>query len=457
MESQTLETSEEWAEQQFGNCQLGDRRRTNRAVVMGAAMLRAPGESLPRQMKSWAKTKAAYRFMDTEEIEYQDLIKPHWEQTRAKMLQLPLVLLIQDLTELDYTRFDAIGGLGPIGDGNGRGLLMSTVLGVQPNPRQVLGIVYQEPFLRKPNPLSPQRDRRPDRPKETDFWVRSVQAIGACLEGQVWVHVGDRGSDLFPFLLACRENQCHFLIRAYENRKILTPAGKTGHLIDFARKLPAQEERCLHLKAGHGHPDRDAQVKMAFCPIQIASYWLDRKGPSLEAWVIRVWEENPPEGVEEPIDWYLLTSVPTETLQQAWERVKWYACRWLVEDFHQCLKTGCQVETHRLQSKDRLLRLLGLLSPIAVHLLSLRERARLEPDRLAQEVVEADLLRLIAHLSHLETKAINLQTFWRLVAQQGGYLGRKRDGPPGWKSLWAGWLYLQDLLTGFHLAKNLGP
>jgi hypothetical protein len=256
---------------------------------------------------------------------------------------------------------------------------------------------------------------------------------------------------------ACRENRCHFLIRAYENRKILTPEGKKDYLIDYARQLPAQEECCLHLKAGHGHPARDAQVKMAFCPIQIASHWLDRTGPSLDAWIIRVWEENPPEVIEEPVDWYLLTSVPTETLEQAWERVKWYACRWLVEDFHQCLKTGCQVETHRLQSKNRLLRLLGLLSPVAVYLLSLRERARLEPDRPAQEVVEADLLRLIAHLSHLEPNAINLQTFWRLVAQQGGYLGRKRDGPPGWKSLWTGWLYLQDLLTGFQLAKSLGP
>ena len=280
MESQLPKTAEEWAAQQFGSCQLGDRRRTDRAVAIGAAMLRAPGKSLPKQMKSWAKTKAAYRFMDTQEIEYEDLIKPHWEQTRAKMLQLPLVLLIQDLTELDYTRFEAISDLGPIGDGNGRGLLMSTVLGVQPDPRQVLGIVYQEPFLRKPNPLSPQRDRRADRLKETDFWVRSVRAIGTCPEGQVWVHVGDRGSDLFLFMRACRENRCHFLIRAYENRKILTPEGKKGYLIDYARQLPTQEESCLHLKAGHGHPARDAQVKMAFCPIQIASYWLDRKGAS---------------------------------------------------------------------------------------------------------------------------------------------------------------------------------
>jgi hypothetical protein len=40
-------------------------------------------------------------------------------------------------------------------------------------------------------------------------------------------------------------------------------------------------------------------------------------------WVIRVWEEQAPEG-EEPLEWLLLTSIPTSTLEQAWERVGWY-------------------------------------------------------------------------------------------------------------------------------------
>jgi len=47
--------------------------------------------------------------------------------------------------------------------------------------------------------------------------------------------------------------------------------------------------------------------------------------------VIRVWEEQTPEG-EESLEWLLLTSVPTATFQQAWERIDWYRQRWLVED-----------------------------------------------------------------------------------------------------------------------------
>ena len=75
-------------------------------------------------------------------------------------------------------------------------------------------------------------------------------------------------------------------------------------------------------------------------------------------WVIRVWEEQAPEG-EEPLEWMRLPSVPTTRLEAAWERVDWYGYRWLVEDYHQCLKSGCRIEHRQLQTVDGLIRRLG--------------------------------------------------------------------------------------------------
>lgn len=418
-------------------------------------MVRSPGQSLPQQMRSQALMKAAYRFLDTPGIEYRALMQPHWEATRFSLGGAEISLLIQDLTEVDYTGYTGGADLGPIGDGRGRGYLLSSVLGVIPEPRQVLGIAYQEPFMRQPNPDPSKRDRSGKHGREPDFWVRSVTAIGRCPEGKTWVHVGDRGADFYPFLVACRKQNCHFLIRCYTNRKMQAPDGSVQYLMEFARQLPAQEERELHLKAGHGHPARDTQVRIAFSSLELFPHWPDRKGPMLACAIIRVWEVDPDPTLAEPVDWYLLTSLPTETLPQAWERVDWYSQRWLVEDFHQCLKTGCQLEQHHLQQKERLFRLLGLLAPVAVHLLSLREQSRLEPLRLAHTAAPADLLRLVAYLAQQDPQTLTLQTFWRTIAQQGGYLGRKRDGPPGWKSIWQGWLYLQNLLHGIHLADQL--
>ena len=37
----------------------------------------------------------------------------------------------------------------------------------------------------------------------------------------------------------------------------------------------------------------------------------------------------------------------------------------------------------------------------------------------------------------------------------GGYQARKSDGPPGWKTLWKGWLSLQTLVEGVHLTTQL--
>jgi hypothetical protein len=459
MERQKKESGQNWARQQFGKCKLGDWRRTERAVQIGEAIMKSPGKTLPQQMQSPALLKAAYRFMDEPGISYPALMKPHWEQTRAKLKGNGVVLLIQDLTEVDYRHYQSIDGLGPVGDGLEweHGYLLSTVLGVVPQPRQVLGIAYQEPFLRQARPEKETRTQRARRPKESDFWLRGVEAVGRCPAGEVWVHVGDRGSDMYTFMATCRAQNSHFLLRACQNRKMLTGDGEVNYVLDFARQLPAMEERVLQLPAGHGHPAREARVRLAFSPLTLSHGWMNPGAAPIPAWVIRVWEVDPTPDVAEPVDWYLLTSLPTDSVEQAWERVEWYRCRWLVEDFHQCLKTGCHLEQRRLQHKDRLFRLLGLLAPVAVQLLILREQSRLDPERLASTVISPDLLRLVAHLAQRSPAELTLHSFWRLVAQFGGYLGRKRDGPPGWKSLWHGWLYLQNLLEGIHLAADLDP
>lgn len=117
----------------------------------------------------------------------------------------------------------------------------------------------------------------------------------------------------------------------------------------------------------------------------------------LTVWVIRVWEEQAPAG-EEPLEWLRLASVPT-TLEQGWERVDWYRQRWLVEDYHHCLKSGCRIEERQLQSVDGLMRRLWLLSPLAVRLLQIRAAARADPERLALEVIEPVLLAVVAQRS----------------------------------------------------------
>src|SRR5579862_88882 len=80
----------------------------------------------------------------------------------------------------------------------------------------------------------------------------------------------------------------------------------------------------------------------------------------------------------------------------AWQRVPWERCRWRVEAWHPCLKTGCRLEERHVPAVARLIRLLGLLTPIAVRLLQRRDVARVAPESAAVPVVEPAAVAIIA-------------------------------------------------------------
>src|SRR5205085_3321588 len=263
---------------------------------------------------------------------------------------------------------DQIQGLAPIGDNRGYGLQVSTVLAVLPQPRQLLGIAHQQPFLRQPHPATETRTERARRAKESDVWPEAVKALGAPPAGVRWVQVGDRGADVYALFEACQQVGSDFLVRACQDRRMQTLQGEGTYLKTFARGLASQATQPLVLPARSGQPERTAQLHVAFSPLQLGAGWLNRQRPPVPVWVIRVWEAEPPPAGVEPLEWLLLTSVPTTTVADAWERAAWYRCRWLVEDFHQCLKTGCHIEQRRLTEANSLLRLLALLAPVALSL-----------------------------------------------------------------------------------------
>jgi hypothetical protein len=169
---------------------------------------------------------------------------------------------------------------------------------------------------------------------------------------------------MFPFFQACRSTQTHFLVRAAQNRRVEVREEEISSSLTQARAFPSQASRPFEVPARHGRQARSTQLQLAFGQLTLLPPRHEpRAGQDpMTVWVIRVWEEQAPEG-EEPLEWILVTSVPTTTLAQAWERVDWYRCRWLVEDSHQCLKSGCRIEERQLQTVDGLMRRLGSVVP----------------------------------------------------------------------------------------------
>ncbi len=457
MNTQDVLDPKSWAERTFGSVQLHDLRRTRRAVQAESLLAENPLGSLPAQMQSWKETKALYRLLDEPDVTFAALMQPHFQQTREQALSSPVVLLVQDTTDIDLSHRHKISGVGHIGNERGRGFFVQTVLAVRPERREVLGCLAQEPFVRIPAPDGEQRSQRRKRDKrETDVWMRQVQAIGTPESASLWVHVGDRGADMFPFFQACQATQTHFLVRAAQNRRVEESEEEIKYSLMRARSWPSQASRPFEVPARHGHQARSTQLQLAFGQMTLLPPRNEPRASKepLTVWVIRVWEEQAPDG-EEPLEWLLLTSLPTTTLAHAWERVDWYGYRWLDEDYHQCLKSGCRIEQRQGPPVDGLIRLLGLLSPLAVRLLQVRALAREEPARPAHEVIEPLMLAVLAQRSGHAPASMTVGTFWTEVARLGGYLARSHDGPPGWRTIWKGWLSLQTLLEGVHLAFHL--
>src|SRR2546422_8562041 len=398
MNTQALLDPKSWAEQTFGGVQLHDRRRTRRTVQAASSLAENPLGSLPAQMHTWKEATALYRLLDEPDVTFAALMHPHFQQTREQATSSPVVLLVQDTTDIDLSHRHKISGVGQIGNERGRGFFVQTVLAVRPQTREVLGCLAQEPFVRIPAPEGGQRyQRRKREERETDVWMRQVSAIGTPAPASVWVHVGDRGADMFPFFQACQATQTHFLVRAGKSRRVEESEEEIKYSLMRARSWPSQASRPFEVPARHGRQARSTQLQLAFGQMTLLPPRNEPRASKepLTVWVIRVWEEQAPEG-EEPPEWVLLTSVPTTTLEQAWERVDWYGYRWLVEDYHQCLKSGCRLEQRQLQTVDGLIRLLGLLSPLAVRLLQIRGFARSEPERPANALIEPLMLAVVA-------------------------------------------------------------
>jgi hypothetical protein len=449
-----LSDPRQWAEHTFGAVQLGDRRRTRRLVESAARIAQHPEKSFP-QLFDWNALRGFYRLCDQADATLEALMQPHWEHTRAAMRQHPLVLILHDTTTRDYTHHPALTGVGPVGDGRGRGFLQHNTLAVIPTPRQVLGLAYQQLHVRQPAPPDDSTARRRKRPCESNLWVRGIQAVGRAPPACCWVDVGDRGGDLYEAMCAARSQEHHFLFRAQHDRVVwVTPnRDREQPLFASARALPSRGQDRVEIPGRGGRPARPATVQLAAAPVWIPpprGYPHAATHPVLDAWVIRIWEAEPPPGAE-ALEWLLVCSVPTQELAELKERRDWYVCRWMLEVFHDIEKNGCSEEDRGFETADRLRTCLAVLSVVAVRVFQLRCAVDHQPEAPARQVATAAEIAVVRKLVGHRGQRLTVRDFVRGVASLGGFLGRKRDGTPGVRALWRGYQRLQDMLLGFQL------
>jgi hypothetical protein len=447
-----------WAETNFGDVNLGDQRRTKR-LIESAAQIAAHPEKPFNQIFNWSALRGFYRLCHQETATLRVIQGPHWQQTREEMGNHPLVLILHDTSEMDYTGHTALQGIGPIGDGQGRGFLQHNSLAVVPAPKQVLGLAYQQLHIRKEAPKKEHTSKRKRRDRESQLWLHGIEATGRPPQGCRWVDVGDRGADIYEAMVASQAQGHDFLFRLTQNRQVwATPEREEWtKLRDHARSLASQGRDIVDIPGRGGRAARQAEVELAAAPVWIPAPSGTRQRaaqPVVAAWVVRIWEANPPAGVE-PLEWILITSVPTQTIAELRERRDWYACRWMVEVYHDIEKNGCSEEDRRFETAARMEACLAILSVVAVRIFQLRTALECQPDEAAEQVATQEEIQVLRSFLKHKSGPLSVKEFVRGVASLGGFLGRKHDGNPGVKTLWRGYQRLQDLLLGYQFRERL--
>jgi hypothetical protein len=113
-----------WAKAQFGKVKLGDARRTDRAVKVASAMAEGGSENVPLETGTLAEARAAYRLFDKEDVTHEAITRQHRDQVIAAARETnDVVFFIHDDTLLDFSHRHSLTGVGPIGNGRGRGFI----------------------------------------------------------------------------------------------------------------------------------------------------------------------------------------------------------------------------------------------------------------------------------------------------------------------------------------------
>jgi DDE family transposase len=409
------------------------------------------------------------RFLRNEQVTVERILEGASAET-ALAVAGRHVLAIQDTSELNYrTSTGNHRGLGLIGKGVGRGILLHPMIGVDAGTGECLGLIGGSVWTRETPEVAQKHHRqRLIGDKETRHWIETPQrAKGVLREAAMVTMIADREADSFSLWALVPEPKVHVLGRVYHDRKL----AEGGRLMTAARSWPVLGTRCFTIREREDRPERQAKLELRAGSVTILRPQ-DSREPGLPdeltLTLIELTEPSPPEGAE-PVTWYLLTTHRAPDALTAWQIVDWYRTRWLIEQLFRTLKKqGLQIEDSQLETADRLLKLAAIATRAAVVILQLTQA------RDGNSTLPADTVFSPAEIATLE--AVNASSYsgpkerrpnphpqrslpWAawIIARLGGWNGRPTARPPGPITFKHGLDALQTMAKGWALRDKYTP
>jgi Transposase DNA-binding len=225
----------DWAKLHFEGTGIKDPRRRKRLQTIASGYASEPSGSIPQLFNKISDVKAAYSFFDRDDLSPEAIQGGHKSIVQSQLEQPGTYLLIEDSSEFTWDNCVPRPGLGKMNHYK-QGFVLHSSLAVEweaPSPGQskrdalrVIGLVHQEFYPRIARPEGEANQAayaRQKRPRESQLWQRSSQAIGMAPQTADvrWVRVADRGADIEFFLRECLAQQHGFVVRAAQNRSLV--------------------------------------------------------------------------------------------------------------------------------------------------------------------------------------------------------------------------------------------
>ncbi len=435
---------------------------------------RNPQLSLPQALGS-AGYKGLMRALNNPKVKQSDLLDAVYASTLGRIAPGEDVLCIEDTTDLIFGGQRGRKDL-PRLEGKATGFRAHIALAVRADAtRSVLGVLDLRQVVREQQTKASQTaaERYADPAKESVRWQQTVDTTEKRIAGRAsLVHVRDREGDDYEQLTRMAVAGQRFVQRMRQARRLAeAPAdAPNARKIDEAFEgVCGRCEREVTLSAraqGKSDPrpnaekkrfparrQRNARLQFAALPLVIrrpenASSELP---DSLKLNVVHVAEVDVLDG-QEPVEWYLLTQEPIDTVEQVLRVVDIYRARWLIEEFNKGLQTGCQYEKLQCESPERLWSMLAFYCPIVTNLLALRTLARREENAPADTVLDpAEIAVLEEERKSTERgTALTVRRALLLVAKLGGHFSH--NGEPGWLVLLRGAVTMHERAQGYRMA-----
>ena len=445
-----------WITNELCNVNFGDERLEQRCSILLERLSAKPTLSIPGACKGWAETQAAYRFFSNKKVTRDNILSPHYESTKERMREHPIVLCIEDTSFINHDGQRETTGLGPHTSEAEHGYFFHPQIAVTPE-QLCLGALRMHTWIRD-GEFGKRKNHhtKPIEEKESQRWIdgywKTCELQKELKQTQL-VYIADRECDIYELFSEGLNGEANWLIRAARDRKTTESSKIREQLL----QQPVIGQIELALNSQKKRKRRNATLNVFVVQLTLQGPRRPKKGclPNVNVSAILAVEKDTPDG-EEPIEWLLLTNMDVNSFESAKEKLSWYACRWQIEIFFNILKSGCSIEKLQLETRNRLESALALYMIIAWRILYVKTLNRICPDApcdIAFEDAEWQAIYLITQNKKPPTEPPPLKEIFKMLASLGGHLNRKKDAPPGPKVIWIGLQRVRDFVLALNAQK----